>query len=74
MQLKQQQHEKYLREELFASTVMMNNVRKLMNDDEQKKQQLRNGMKQYQEQMYQENLDNIARKQKNKMDSFAEDK
>lgn len=39
-----------------------------------KKQQLRDGHKSYQESMFKENMDNIARKQKLKNDSFSEDK
>ncbi len=42
--------------------------------DELKKQKERDAQKAYQEAMYQENLDNIARKQKLKQDSFSEDK
>lgn len=42
--------------------------------DTQKKDKQREAAKSYQEQMFQENLDNIARKQKQKQDSFAEDK
>lgn len=72
--IKRKNHEEFLRQELTASTIMVNNAKKLMALDELKKDKVRDAAKHYQEQMYQENLDNIARKQKQKQDSFDEDK
>ncbi len=72
--IKRKNHEEFLRQELTASTVMVSNAKKLMALDALKKDKERENAKQYQEQMYQENLYNIERKQKMKLDSFSEDK
>jgi hypothetical protein len=71
---KEEKREEYLKEELKASTIMINQAKKLLQLDEEKKQQQRAFMKHYQDTIYQENLDNIERKQRHKLGSFAEDK
>jgi len=72
--IKHNQHEYYLKDELTASTVMVNNAKKLIQQDEMKKSKDKEQLKYFQDIIYQENIDNITRKQKAKLDSFVEDK
>jgi hypothetical protein len=53
---------------------MVNNAKKLIAEEEQKRRRDKEYQKKYQDTVYQENLNNIERKQKAKMDNFAEDR
>lgn len=53
---------------------MVNEARQKIAEEEEKRRREKEFQRKYQETVYQENLANIARKEKAKLDNFAEDK
>eukprot|EP01031_Cornospumella_fuschlensis_P040270 gene40270-49069_t len=63
-----------LTEELTASAIMIRKARDAVHDEEERQRKHRDFMKAYQDKIYQENLDDLRRKQENKLKSQEEDK
>lgn len=72
--LKETLKQSELKADLRASTIMVNNAKKYLAEEEEKRARERMRMKEYQDKIYQENLDNIRRRQENKQNSHSEDR
>jgi hypothetical protein len=72
--VKEKLRQEALATDLRASTIMVNQAKQWIAEEEEKKARNRSLMKEYQDKIYQENLDNIRRRQENKHNSHAEDK
>jgi hypothetical protein len=71
---KEKLRQEALTTDLRASTIMVNQAKKWIAEEEEQKSRNRSLMKEYQDKIYQENLDNIRRRQENKHNSHAEDR
>ena len=71
---KKAQREREMLNEITASTIMINKAKKLIQDEEQRKKDDKVYHQRYQETLYNENLENLERKQKERLKQFAEDK
>mmetsp|Transcript_2371 Transcript_2371/g.3728 ORF Transcript_2371/g.3728 Transcript_2371/m.3728 type:complete len:557 (-) Transcript_2371:102-1772(-) len=74
MEVKRKQKEKNMMDDLLASTIMINNAKKAIADEEQRKVDEKDYHRAYQERLFQENLDNIERKARLKAKSHDEDR
>lgn len=74
MGIKRKQKEKAMLEDIFASTVMINKAKELIADEERKKKHDKEYHKRYQEVLFQENMENLARKAALKQNAFTEEK
>lgn len=74
MQVKHDRKMKDLTEELTASAIMINKAKDAVKDEEEKQRRQREFMKDYQDKIYQENLDDMQRKLENKLKTQDEDK
>ena len=72
--LKERLRQEDLKQDCRASTIMMNNAKRLISEEEEKRARDRATMKAYQDRIYQENIDNIRRRQENKLNSHEEDR
>jgi len=72
--LKQAMRQAQLKEELRASAIMINNAKRLLAEEEEKKNRDRDLMRKYQATIYEENLRNTERKAQIKLLTQAEDR
>uniref|UniRef100_A0A7S3GV59 Trichohyalin-plectin-homology domain-containing protein n=1 Tax=Spumella elongata TaxID=89044 RepID=A0A7S3GV59_9STRA len=74
MGIKRKQKEKDMLDDIFASTVMINKAKELIAAEERKKQEDKEYHKHYQEVLFKENQENLARKAEERARAFAEEK